>query len=143
MELVKNKNEISQKVQPINTIINSNNKTFNLQFFLNEECKDALNMSDFINSIELKLSDLENIEKLGYVEEDSENKKMLKAVRDVDKKNYKMLNTWKEKFPKCMDGESKQCDDYMKLMSKVMDGDKENVNKVIKKVAKEVVIDKL
>jgi hypothetical protein len=30
----------------------------------------------------------------------------------------------------------------MKIMSKVMDGDVENINKVIKKLAKEVVIDK-
>ena len=195
MELVKSNNELQkqminvcQNIQPGNTVINSNsnnithNKTFNLQFFLNEECKDALNMSEFINSIELNLSDLENIGKLGYVEgmsniiinqlkdtdmykrpvhcsdakretlyikeenkwekEDSENKKMLKAVRSVDKKNYLMLHNWKDTHPKCMDSESTQSDQYMKLMSKVMDGDKENVNKVIKKVAKEVIIDK-
>ena len=30
---------------------NSNNKTFNLQVFLNETCKDALNISDFVNQI--------------------------------------------------------------------------------------------
>ena len=62
-----------QNMQPNNTnnsnnVINSHNKTFNLQFFLNEECKDAMNLSEFINSIQLKLSDLENIGKVGYVE---------------------------------------------------------------------------
>jgi hypothetical protein len=171
-----------------NTVINtnsnnnSNNKTFNLHFFLNEECKDAMNMSEFINTIQLKLSDLENIGKLGYIEgmsniiikqlnntelnkrpvhcsdakretlyvkdedkwekEGPENKKMIKAVRGVDKKNYQMLNAWKTTYPKCLDSKSKQNDEYMILMSKVMDGDAENVNKVIKKVAKEVIIDK-
>ena len=47
---------------------NSNNKTFNLQFFLNETCKDAMNIMDFVNSIKLQLSDLENVGKIGYVE---------------------------------------------------------------------------
>jgi hypothetical protein len=45
-----------------------NNKTFNLQFFLNETCKDAMNLTDFINSIQLQLSDLEKIGEIGYVE---------------------------------------------------------------------------
>ena len=52
-----------------NTITNShnnnNNKTFNLQFFLNETCKDAMNLTDFINSIVLRVSDLDNIGEVG------------------------------------------------------------------------------
>jgi hypothetical protein len=47
---------------------NSHNKTFNLQFFLNETCKNAMNIMDFIDSIQLQLSDLENVGKVGYVE---------------------------------------------------------------------------
>ena len=47
---------------------NSHNKTFNLQFFLNEECKDALNISEFVSSIKMDLEDLETTGKLGYVE---------------------------------------------------------------------------
>ena len=47
---------------------NSHNKTFNLQFFLNETCKDAMNIMDFVDSIKLQISDLENVGKLGYVE---------------------------------------------------------------------------
>ena len=47
---------------------NSHNKTFNLNFFLNDTCKDAMNIADFINSIKLQLTDLENVGKLGYVE---------------------------------------------------------------------------
>ena len=50
------------------THTNSHNKTFNLQFFLNETCKDAMNMTDFINSLTLQLSDLENVGKLGFVD---------------------------------------------------------------------------
>ena len=47
---------------------NNNNNTFNMNFFLNEQCKDAMNMKDFVNSIQLNLTDLENVGRLGYVE---------------------------------------------------------------------------
>jgi hypothetical protein len=50
------------------TTTNSHNKSFNLQFFLNETCKDAMNLSDFINSMKLQLSDLESVGKLGFVD---------------------------------------------------------------------------
>jgi len=46
---------------------NSNNKTFNLNLFLNETCKDAMNIMDFIDSIKLQLSDLEKVGEIGYV----------------------------------------------------------------------------
>jgi len=46
----------------------SNNKTFNLQVFLNETCKDAMNITDFVDSIKLQLSDLEKFAEVGYVE---------------------------------------------------------------------------
>jgi hypothetical protein len=48
--------------------INSNNKAFNLQFFLNETCKDAMNITDFVESIQYQLSDLEKMGEIGYVE---------------------------------------------------------------------------
>jgi hypothetical protein len=48
---------------------NSHNKTkFNLNFFLNEQCKDALNISDFVNDLQVKLTDLENVGRLSYSE---------------------------------------------------------------------------
>ena len=47
---------------------NSHNKTFNLQFFLNETCKDAMNITDFVNSLKLNLQDLEKVGELGYAE---------------------------------------------------------------------------
>ncbi len=47
---------------------NNNNKTFNLQFYLNETCKDALNITDFVNQIQVTISDLEETGKLGYAE---------------------------------------------------------------------------
>jgi hypothetical protein len=50
--------------------INSNNtnNTFNMNLFLNEKCKDAMNMKDFVNSIQLNMTDMENVETMGYVE---------------------------------------------------------------------------
>jgi hypothetical protein len=48
--------------------INSNNKSFNLQFFLNETCKNAMNISEFVDSLQLQLSDLEKVGELGYIE---------------------------------------------------------------------------
>ena len=50
------------------THINSHNKSFNLQFFLNETCKDAMNIMDFVESIKLQVTDLERIGEVGYVE---------------------------------------------------------------------------
>ena len=51
-----------------NVATNSHNKTFNLQFFLNETCKDAMNITDFVNSLKLTLQDLEKVGELGYAE---------------------------------------------------------------------------
>jgi len=48
-----------------NTITNNNNH-FNLNIFLNEKCKDAINMVDFVESLHLQMSDLEETGKLGY-----------------------------------------------------------------------------
>jgi hypothetical protein len=66
--------EVCKQMQPnmsnshnTQTHTNSHNKTFNLQIFLNETCKDAMNLTDFINSIDLQLSDLESVGKLGFV----------------------------------------------------------------------------
>lgn len=46
---------------------NSNNKTFNINMFLNEECKDAMNMTDFVKTIELDTHDMEDVGKRGFV----------------------------------------------------------------------------
>jgi len=50
-----------------NQTINNNNQKFNLNFFLNEQCKDAINMSDFIENMELDIEDLTETGRLGYV----------------------------------------------------------------------------
>jgi hypothetical protein len=61
---------------------NSHNKAFNLQFFLNETCKDAMNITDFVNSIKLQISDLEKVGELGYVEGISNI--IMKSLKELD-----------------------------------------------------------
>ena len=71
LELCKNgAMQINQTNTTNNNTNNShnNNKTFNLQFFLNDTCKNAINLSEFIDSIVLQMSDLENIGNVGFVE---------------------------------------------------------------------------
>ena len=67
MDMLKN-NSSSQANNNTNSLNNNNNKTFNLQFFLNETCKDAMNIMDFVDSIKLQLSDLEKIGEIGYTQ---------------------------------------------------------------------------
>ena len=68
IELVSEKKSNNSGTTITNENCGNNNKTFNLQIFLNETCKDALNISDFVNQIQLTISDLEETGKLGYAE---------------------------------------------------------------------------
>ena len=170
-----------------NNITNSHNKTFNLQFFLNEECKDALNISEFVSSIKVQLEDLETTGRLGYVEgvsriinknlneldqtkrpihcsdvkrevlyiknddqwiKENENKPILtKAIKQIANENIKQIGEWRKKYPDCTDSESRKNDLYLNIVSNAMSGStveeqSNNYEKIITKVAKEVVIEK-
>ena len=56
-----------QHIENQTNINTNNNQKFNLNFFLNEQCKDAINMSDFLENMELNLEDLSETGRLGYV----------------------------------------------------------------------------
>jgi hypothetical protein len=58
--------DLAGKPNTINNTVNSNN-TFNLQVFLNETCKDAMNISEFIENLNIQLKELENVGNNGYV----------------------------------------------------------------------------
>ena len=58
--------EAVKEGKTINNTINNNQK-FNLQVFLNEQCKDAINMSDFLANMTLDMEDLTETGRLGYV----------------------------------------------------------------------------
>jgi len=77
--------ELAQKAGSYNTTntnCGNNNKTFNLQVFLNETCKNAINMTDFVNQIQVSLSELEDTGKLGYAEGIS--KVFIKNLNEID-----------------------------------------------------------
>ena len=168
------------------THTNSHNKSFNLQFFLNETCKDAMNIMDFVDSVKLQLSDLESVGKLGYVDgisniivknlkaldvhkrpvhctdskreiiyikdqdkwekEDEENKKIRKVIKKVATKNACLLPKFKEAHPDCSKSSSQFSDQYNKIIVESMggsgDNDLEKEDKIIKNVAKQILIDK-
>lgn len=166
---------------------NSHNKTFNLQFFLNETCKDALNITDFVNSINVQLNDLETTGQLGYVEgiskvviknlQDLETRKrpihcsdnkreilyikesnqwikeegtkdvMKNMIKLVANKNMRQIPEWVKLHPDCFDSTSRTNDRYLKIVSNSMSGSsieeqQININKIISKVAKQIIIDK-
>jgi len=72
-EMLKNQNEQMLELfkNGIGNTTNSHNVTnknkFNLNFFLNEQCKDAMNIMDFVSTLQVQLSDLERVGELGYV----------------------------------------------------------------------------
>ena len=107
-----------------NTNTNSHNKTFNLQFFLNETCKDAMNIMDFVDSIKLQLSDLENVGKLGYVE----------GISNIITTNLKALDVTQRPIH-CADKKREVL--YVKDENKweKEDDEKKKIRKAIKRVA--------
>ena len=165
-----------------NTTI-SNNSTFNMNMFLNEKCKDAMNMKDFVNSIQLNMTDMENVGRLGYVEgmsnifidnlqktdlykrpvhcsdvkretlyvkdnnkwerDGPDHAKMTNAVLAVEQKNVVLVNEWANANPRCMNSNTRENEKYFRLSKIVTDGEKDgNIDKVIRKVAKKVAIEK-
>jgi len=107
-----------------NNTNHSHNKTFNLQFFLNETCKDAMNIMDFVDSIKLQLSDLENVGKVGYVE----------GISNIIVKNLNDLDVT-ERPIHCTDKKRETL--YIKDEDKweKEDEEKKKIKTVIKKVA--------
>ncbi len=166
--------------------VNSNNKAFNLNVFLNETCKDAMDINDFIDSFKLQLSDLDLVGKLGFVDgissiiiknlkalkvserpvhctdtkretiyvkeqgiwekQEGDHKKLRKVIKRVAFKNSKNLSVYKELHPDCTDYYSKHNDHYLNLQIEAFGGSGnetvDNENKIIKKIIKEMTIDK-
>jgi hypothetical protein len=74
--------------------------------------------------------------------EDAVNTKITNAVRVVEHKNIVLVNEWAKQNPKCENSSTKENAQYITMSRAVLDGDDNNIAKVIKLVAKEVVIDK-
>ena len=102
---------------------NSHNKAFNLNFFLNETCKDAMNIMDFVDSIKLQLSDLERVGELGYIE----------GISNIIVKNLKELDVTQRPVH-CTDKKRETL--YIKDEDKwEKDEERLKLHKVIRKVA--------
>jgi hypothetical protein len=196
LDVVKQNQELTNKIVDIcktgqtnnitNSNFNSHNKTFNLNVFLNETCKEAMNIMDFVDSLKLQLSDLENVGKLGFVngisniivknlnsldetkrpihctdtkreviyikdedkweKENEEKKKLRKVIKKIAYKNATLLPEFKKEHPDCSKSSSPYSDQYNKLIVESMggsgDNDKEKEDKIIRKIAKEVTINK-
>jgi hypothetical protein len=185
MKLVENGVNCNNNNNNNNNITNSHNKAFNLNFFLNETCKNAMNISDFVDSLQLQLSDLESIGDIGYIEgiskiivkslkaldeterpihctdkkretfyikdddkwekEDDNKTHIRKAIKYVANKNTLLVPQWKAKYPDYNNSSSIQSDKYNNMIIEVLGGDDEteqSENKIIKKIAREVIIDK-
>jgi hypothetical protein len=152
---------------------------------LNEQCKDAMNIMDFVDSMTLEFSDLEEVGKLGYVEgisniiirklnemdvykrpihcsdgkreimyvkddnvwekENSTYDKLRKAIKYITKKNGDLMIPWSQENPACMNTSHPLNDTYIQIMNQAMGGKEsfvESENKIMKKIAKAVLIDK-
>ena len=115
--------EITKNAGTHITTTNSHNKSFNLQFFLNETCKDAMNIMDFVDSIKLQLSDLETVGEIGYVD----------GISNIIVKNLKELDVTKRPIH-CADKKREIL--YVKDENKwEKDDEKKKLRKVIKRVA--------
>jgi hypothetical protein len=187
-DLINKLYELSKNSQITNNTTNNNshNKSFNLQFFLNETCKNAMNISEFVDSLQLQLSDLEKVGELGYIEgisniiiknlnaldvtlrpvhctdkkretmyikdedkwekEDEKKARLHKMVRRVTNKNIDLISDFKALYPDWKKSSSKYSDQFNKIVIESMggsgDNDFEKEEKIIKKVAKEVFVEK-
>ena len=178
--------ELASKPTTINNVKNNRTK-FNLQVFLNDTCKNALNLTDFVNSLNLKLTDLEKIGTIGYVnglstiiinnlkaldinkrpvhcsdikreimyikeenkweKENDERENLKKAIKKIAHQNILQIPSWQKKHPGCELSNHKNNDDFLKIVNESMGAltEQENaeyINKIIKNVSKEVLIEK-
>lgn len=168
-----------------NTTNNINNNQFNLNFFLNDTCKDALNITDFLDSIQLQLKDLEETGRLGHVNgisrifvnalknmdetqrpihctdskretlyikdkdtwtKDNSKERLKSAIETVADRNLDQIPQWRNENPRCqiMDSKENAMLSEMTLNSIGQfdeEGEKDK-EKIMKKIIKEVVIDK-
>ena len=178
--IVNNNNNITN----ITTHNTTNN--FNLNLFLNEKCKDAISMMDFIDSLHLGTSDIEYTGRHGYVEgitkifinglkqldihkrpihctdlkreilyikeeqswEKDDNKtKFKKAINAVVNKNIQQIKPWQDENPQCNILDTNEYILHLNIMRQSLGGGnsevaEKNNDKIIKNIAKEVIIDK-
>jgi len=202
MEIIKQNNDIQKQnkelqnklleitqtpnVTNIHNVQNVQNN-FNLNMFLNEQCKDAISITDFIDSLQVEVSDLEATGKLGYVlgisrifinklkelginerplhctdikretvyikdkdvwEKDNQERSTLKqVVKKIARKNLQQLPVWQEQNPDFTKLDTPENNEFMKISlnslgSYSKEEEEKEIDKIMKNVLKEVVVDK-
>jgi hypothetical protein len=167
------------------TVINNpttNNQNFNLNVFLNETCKDAMNMKEFIENLKVTFEDLLTIGNAGFVngvsdlllkslrdievnkrpihctdvkretmylkeddawnKDDKENTKLKKALERVEYKNVVALRNWCNEN---LDSRVNNTPNNLlkdKIYFQTLSGDERTRDKIIKNIAKEIIISK-
>jgi hypothetical protein len=181
--------ELSKKQTVTNNYQQNNitNNNFNLNLFLNEQCKDAINITDFIESIQLTVTDLEATGRLGYVpgisrilvnklkeldvytrplhctdlkretvyvknnnsweKESSQKNKMRHVIKRIAKKNLQQLPAWQAQNPDFIKLDTQENNDYLKISLNSLgscdpENEEKDMNKIMRNVLKEVVVDK-
>jgi len=174
LEMKKMMVDMCQKLEPVSNItnnnVNSHNKIFNLNLFLNEQCKDAMNMTEFIESIQLTMEDVLKITEQGQTKgmsnilidklssldilkrpmHCSDAKKEIIYVKDEDK--WKEEAREKPKLRHALDQITKKGiqalpemdqtpDDYVNTVSELLKDPRED-KKIISEVAKKIIVNK-
>lgn len=179
--------KISKQQTVIHTTNNITNNQFNLNVFLNEECKNALNIEDFVDSLKLTVNDIEETGKLGYTQgisrifvkalkdldvtmrpfhctdikretvyikdqdswekENAEKTKLRNVLKQIARKNLKMLPEWQEQNPDFKYLDTPENEKFMQISlsslgSEYKDEQDKMEEKIIRNVLKEVVLEK-
>ena len=190
--IVEQNNQIIQLSKSINVTNNNctnvTNNSFNINLFLNEKCKDALNINDFIHSLNLTFVDIEKVGRHGFItgitdifvkglkkldiykrpvhcsdlkretiyikdknaweKENEEKEKIKKAIKEIANKNIQKISEWTLAHPSCKNSNSKTNEQFMNILNESMcsetrEEEDKKYNKIIKNVAKEIIIDKI
>jgi hypothetical protein len=128
-ELLKQNQEFKQQIleivkegKYITNNTTNNNQKFNMNIFLNEQCKEALDIMDFVNSLPLNIEDLENTGRIGYV----------KGISDIFLRNLRKLDVYKRPI---------HCSDLKREVMYVKDNNvwqKDEDNKKVKKAIQHI-----
>lgn len=175
------KNMISQVINNSNsTQINTTNNSFNLNFFLNETCKNAMNLSDFVDSLKLQFHELEQLGEIGYIngmsnlivsnlnkldisrrpmhctdrkretlyvkdenkweKEDKEKPKIKNVIKKLSQQHINLILEYQKQYPNYLSTNSIENHKYNELIQELFGHDEKDVEKIIKKISKEIKI---
>jgi len=187
MEMMKQNHKLQQQMIELipqvkgNTTNNTMNN-FNINLFLNEQCKDALNIMDFVNSLTIELADLERTGTHGFADgisnifvkaiqnlditkrpihctdlkrevlyvkdnetwdKDSEDKQKIKgAIHTLKQNNIRKIGEWVQENPESQEMNNPKNDMYMNMLHENTGNQDKSIPKIIKNVAKNVVLPK-